>query len=103
MMTARVFDPRIVEEVRRHGEFLRHGLELLLELGPCPTPPSEIKCIRIKNWPWFAIAELLAVQDVAVVFVQKAAHIRDDAASVGAGQQEHQFGIIHDPTIKSAV
>src|SRR5471032_2788223 len=85
-----------VEELRLHGEFFRDGSEFLFQPGDTDTAfrqamdPQEETAID-------AVAELLAVQDVAVALEQKARHFRHDAAAVGTGNRQDKVGLGHAP------
>jgi hypothetical protein len=48
-----------------------------------------------KETPGLAVAELLAVQDVAIALEQETRDFSDDAFAVGAGKSQNQFGVIH--------
>ncbi len=96
-MTAGVF-ARVSKNVAPHGELFRERREVLLQLRFGGSGLGN-EMHSQKELFLAAVAELLAVQDIAVLLEQKMADIGDNAAPVGAGQEQYQFRIFHGRSI----
>ena len=90
-----------VEELRFHGELLPDGREFGFQPGNFRIP-FRLAMHPHEKTPIVAVAELLAVQDVAVALEQETAHLRHNAAAVGTGERQDKIGIAHGQGIAAA-